>query len=387
VSQRVPEVGVVNLKERLREQAWPPLAEVIIMPSLFWLALLLGYLTGVAAAVLLLPAPLIEPLYGPLVLTTVVVLAAFGALMQLRRMRRRARRTAATPRHEPPPGDHSLVANRQVSAGESAENGSADPDREFDDHWPLVLRFEPPGVIGPSELRQILYEGRVGARLGRLTDPAAPEAALYHALPHLRAADGSQLEPARYRTTAGRCGLLGVVDRLLLLRCAEMLRATRAEGREALVLCAVAAASLTDPAFVAEIEQQLSDHPALPDDLVLALDHAVHDAPSVAAFGRLRERGLRFCLRRVGPPPTDAAAELANSGFHFVLLEGGRFAIGSGGAPGEPALLELQQAFGTAGIKLLAVDGGADRATIDLPGDWAAEAEDGAFDLARPTAA
>ncbi len=49
------------------------------MPTLFWLALLLGYLTGVAAAVLLLPAPLIEPLYGPLALATVVVLAAFGA--------------------------------------------------------------------------------------------------------------------------------------------------------------------------------------------------------------------------------------------------------------------------------------------------------------------
>ena len=54
------------------------------MPSLFWLALLLGFLTGVSAAVLLLPARLIEPLYGPLALTTVVVTAAFGALRRLR---------------------------------------------------------------------------------------------------------------------------------------------------------------------------------------------------------------------------------------------------------------------------------------------------------------
>ena len=82
------------------------------MPSLFWLALLLGYLIGVAAAVLLLPAPLIEPLYGPLVLTTVVVLGGFGVLMQLRRMRGRARRADAPPRHEPPPGDRSVVTDR-----------------------------------------------------------------------------------------------------------------------------------------------------------------------------------------------------------------------------------------------------------------------------------
>ena len=58
------------------------------MPTLFWLALLLGYLTGVAAAVFQLPAPLIEPLYGPLALATVVVLAAFALLLQLRRVRR-----------------------------------------------------------------------------------------------------------------------------------------------------------------------------------------------------------------------------------------------------------------------------------------------------------
>src|SRR5918996_414526 len=94
---RSPKAGDVNLNERLSRQVWPPLAEVIIVPTLFWLALLLGYLSGVAAAVLFLPAPLIEPLYGPLVLTTVVVLAAFGVLVQMRRVRRRAAQAPTAP--------------------------------------------------------------------------------------------------------------------------------------------------------------------------------------------------------------------------------------------------------------------------------------------------
>ena len=67
------------------------------MPSLFWLALLLGFLTGVSAAVLLLPARLIEPLYGPLALTTVVVTAACGALLRLRWVRQNGSGRAAVP--------------------------------------------------------------------------------------------------------------------------------------------------------------------------------------------------------------------------------------------------------------------------------------------------
>jgi cyclic-di-GMP phosphodiesterase, flagellum assembly factor TipF len=282
--------------------------------------------------------------------------------MQLRRMRGRA---AQIPARE---------IDQEDTAGLS------------DERWPMVVRLEPPGVIGPSELRQILYAGRVDARLRPLASLAQPDAALYHALPRLRAPDDSCLEPARYCSTAARCRLLGVIDRLLLLRCVGMLRATRKEDREAVVMCTIAAESLTDPGFAGEIEQQLSDDPQLAEGLVLALDHTVRDAPSVAVLARLRRRGMRFCLRRIGPPPVDAA-ELGESGFDFVLLEAGRFAIGPEPAPVEPALLELQRAFGTAGPSLLVGRVGFDEVAIELPGEWALTAEDGAFDLGRPTAA
>jgi hypothetical protein len=359
---RPPTAGDVNLNESLRGQVWPPLAEVTIVPILFWLALLLGYLSGVAAAVLFLPASLIEPLYGPLVLTTVVALAAFGAMLQLRRLRGPA---APTP---------------------AAEIDPVDEAGRPDDRWPMVVRLEPPGAIGPSELRQILYAGRVDARLRPLACLAQPDAALYHALPRLRAPDDSCLEPARYCSTAARCGLLGVIDRLLLLRCVGILRATRKEGREIAVMCTIAAESLTDPGFAGEIEQQLSDDPQLAESLVLTLDRTVRDGPSVAALARFRRRGVRACLRRIGPPPVDAA-ELSESGFDFVLLEAGRFAVGPEALQAEPTLLELQRIFGSAGPTLLVGRVGFDQEAVELPGEWAFTAEDGAFDLARSSAA
>jgi EAL domain-containing protein (putative c-di-GMP-specific phosphodiesterase class I) len=353
------------------------------MPTLFWLALLLGYLTGVAAAVLLLPAPLIAPLYGPLALATVVVLAGFGLLLQLRRVRGRGTPTSRPPRHGPSPGDRRAgAAGEPEPQAPPAEDGPPAGDHDPDDRWPLMVRLEAPGVIGPAELRQILYEGRVDARLRPVANPAAPQAVLYLALPCLRAVDDRELEAGRYRTTAARSGLLGLIDRLLLLRCAEMLRAGRAEGREMLVLCGIAAASLSDPAFLGEVEQQLSDDSKLADALVLALDHAVRDSASATALARLRRRGMRFCLRRVGPSPSDAV-ELRRSGFEFVLLEAGRFALDAESASDAPTQVELQRVFRGAGPTLLVGRSGA----VELSGPRAGRAEGGSFELARPSAA
>jgi cyclic-di-GMP phosphodiesterase, flagellum assembly factor TipF len=360
--------------------------EAIIMPVLFWLALLLGYLTGVVAAVLMLPARLIEPLYGPLALTSVLALAACGVLLRLRQMRRRAAPRGAASPHQPPAGRRRLPLDRDAQA-EPAADGPADA-REAQDgrRRPLMVRLEPPGAIGPAELREILYQGRVDVRLRPLATLAQPGAALYHALPRLRNGADEHLEPARYRTTAARAGLLGMIDRLLLLRCIDMLRATRAAGREPVVVCGITAASLDDPAFTAELDQQLSDDATLAKALVLALDHVVHDRPSVDAVARLRARGLRFCLRRLGPPPLDGAA-LRTAGFAYILLEADRFGQSAADPASDPALVELQRLLGADGPQLLVrrTDPAADSVTI--VGEWAFSATDATFDVARPSAA
>ncbi len=354
------------------------------MPTLFWLALLLGYLAGVAAAVLLLPAPLIEPLVGPLALTTVIAVVGFGALLRLRRVRRRDR--SAEPAAAAPAPAARRRAALATGAPAAATAGSAAPERPPEERWPLQVRLEAPGTIGPRELQQLLAEGRVDVGLRPIASLERPAAALYHALPRLHGADDSPLAPARYRASAARCGLLGTIDQRLLRRAAELLREARAEEREVTMVCGIADDSLCDPAFAAELERQLGDDPALGAQLVLALDHALRDQPGGAAQARMRRRGVRFCLRRIGPPPLDAA-ELGAGGFDFVLLEAARFALGAADDPIDPVLLELQRAFGPAGPRLLVSRVGFDEGAIALPGDWALSAADGAFDLARPHAA
>jgi hypothetical protein len=359
---------------------------VTIMPILFWLALLLGYLAGVGAAVALLPARQIEPLAGPLALATVVVVAAFGVLLRLRRLRRRAQaveaEVLALAEPAPPPD-----GRRARLATGTPEPAAVDvPDLQAESRWPLRVRLEPPGALGPRELQRLLAEGRVDVGLRPIASVDQPEAALYHALPRLHAADGSPVAPARYRASAARSGLLGLIDLRLVRRAAELLGEARGEGREVMIVCGIAADSLSDAAFGAELEQRLSDDPELAGYLVLALDHPVHDLPSVVAIAGLRGHGLRFCLRRVGPPVVDAD-ELRANGFDFVLLEAARFALGSSEGAVDPSLLELQRAFGAEGPMLLVSRAGGDEDAIALPGKWARSADDGAFDLAPPHAA
>ena len=357
------------------------------MPTLFWLALLLGYLAGVAAAVALLPARLIEPLVGPLALTTVIAVGAFGVLFRLRRAGRRdpyAEAAAGAP--DPAPAAAHTHPLGPRASGMAPAAVAAAPEHPPEARWPLQLRLEPPGAIGPRELQRLLAEGRVDVGLRPIASLERPDGALYHALPRLLAADGSHVAPARYRASAARCGLLGLIDQRLLRRSAELLREARAEGREVIIVCGIATDSLGNPAFGAEVEHQMSDDPELSEHLVLALDHAVRDQPGIAALAGMRLRGMRICLRRVGPPPLDAA-ELGASGFDFVLLEAARFALGAADGRIDPALLELQRTFGPAGPMLLVGRVGFDEEAIALPGNWALSADDGAFDLARSQAA
>ncbi len=353
------------------------------MPTLFWLALLLGYLTGVAAAVLLLPARLVEPLAGPLTLTTVIAVAAFGVLLRLRQASRLDSDVGATPVAPSKPPAASAAAAHPLRRPE-VEVDAPEPAAEA--RWPLRVGLEPPGAIGPRELQRLLAEGRVDVGLRPIARLEQPEAAVYHALPRLHAADDSPIAPARYRASAARCGLLGLIDQRLVRRSAELLRKARAEGCQVMMVCTIAAESLSNPVFGAELEQQLKDDPQFAAQLVLALDQAVRDQPGLAALARLRLAGMRFCLRRVGPPALEPA-ELGASGFEFVLLEAARFALRAPDGMIDPALLELRRGFGPGGPMLLVARTGLDEQAIVLPGNWARSADDGAFDLARSHAA
>jgi hypothetical protein len=360
------------------------------MPSLFWLALLLGYLVGVGGAIALLPAPLIEPVYGPLALTTALVVSVAGALWRSHHRQRRARglqpgapppevRATAALTTEPSPAARPMRPRAAPDAG-----GELKPERPKG-NWPLLLRLESPDVLGPSELRRTLYDGRVDALLRPLINLAEPDAPVQHAVARLCAADGTPLPPARYQSTAARCGLLGLIDRLLVTHCAKALLGAAGEGRELAIVCEIAAESLTDPGFVTELGDVTVETPQLAPRLILALDRTRLDPLAERALGRLRTSGLRVCLKRIGPPPLDAAG-LAARGFGLVMLEASRFAHAAGDREVEPALVGMQRRLAAAGLELL-VGQAEPGPTIEVLGDPGAAGRAATMAQTRPSAA
>jgi EAL domain-containing protein (putative c-di-GMP-specific phosphodiesterase class I) len=342
----------------LTRQVRSLLSEVLIMPTLFWLALLLGYLAGVSGAILVLPAPLLQPMYGPLAVTTALVVGVAGFLWRSRHRQRRAEAlepgttTPDDPARDDQATTHASAAGplwRRVAANARRALRSDRPEGS----WPLLVRLEPPGVLGPSELRLALDEGRLDALLQPLTNLAVPEAAVQHAVARLRTAEGTPLPPARYRSTAARCGLLGLIDRLLIRECAGALRRAASEGRELSVVCEIATESLNDSGFVGELSHLVVEAPRLARRLVLALDRTRLDQLAKRTLGRFRTLGGRVCLKRIGPPPPDVAA-LAEQGFDLVMLEARRFTQPpAAGQEVEPALLEIQRRLAAAGLELL----------------------------------
>jgi EAL domain-containing protein (putative c-di-GMP-specific phosphodiesterase class I) len=376
--------------------------EVSVMAPIVWLALLLGYFAGLGGAFLLLPGPVIEPLYGVLGLVTLLVVVTTAILMVAagrRAVGRSAEPGHAAPGHDPGPGAGAPPEGEASDHGPSSPEGSEgadDPDaghrpRGETSHTRLAAegsdgteapaeRFvaaaasdgtddavRPEGrhgsaLLAPSyraeapidarELQSLLLEGRVDALLRPLLGWPERPVELYHAVARLRAADGSQLAPAQYVSSARRAGLGGLIDAILVLRAAQLIWEAGTEGRELCVLAPVSPPSLNDPSFVLQLERLIARHPDLPGRLVLELDQLRLDAPATQAQARLRRLGWRFCLRRIGPPVFELAA-LAVRGFSFLRLEAPRFARAATPATAPAELRSIQKRLGDQGITIL----------------------------------
>jgi cyclic-di-GMP phosphodiesterase, flagellum assembly factor TipF len=286
---------------------------------LLWLALLLGYLAGLGVAFLFLPRGALEPFYGPLAWAAAAI-SALGVITLLHAYRRRGKTG------EPEP-DRGAAADRAAAGG------------------PLALRQDMPEPLGADLLRRAVYHGRVGAWMRPVAGLSPRRVALYRAEPRLCDHDGAFLAPDVWRPPAARLGLLGLIDRILVVRCAQIIRRIREQGGEVGLLCDLAAGRLGDPGLIDMLDELVTVHPDLGSRLVLEVGRAKLDRPADKAVARLRRIGIRLCLGRVGVRGLDAV-ELASRGFGFVR-------IAPPGSAGGPDTELVQQVLGAAGIELM----------------------------------
>ena len=135
----------------------------------------------------------------------------------------------------------------------------------------------------PHALQQSLEAGRIDALLRPLSSAERPDLRYFEAIARPRAAEGV-LAPGRYRTIAARNGWLPWLDRMLVRRCVAHLRG--AAGPQLRLLCRIDPDSLSDPAFVAELEEFADREPC-------AREPARRGARADAAAGARQRRAGR----------------------------------------------------------------------------------------------
>jgi EAL domain-containing protein (putative c-di-GMP-specific phosphodiesterase class I) len=181
---------------------------------------------------------------------------------------------------------------------------------------PWFERRNKPSAGAAEPLPPSLAAGRVAARLRPLFSAERPDLQLFEALAWPTAAGTAT--PGRYRIIAARAGWLPWLDRMLVRRCVAHLRA--GAPRQLRLLCRIDPDSLSDGAFVAELEAFAAEDPALAGQLAVSLGRTRLAASARAALAGLRDRGIAVALRRLAWHPA-TPAELRRLGFDMVQLE------------------------------------------------------------------
>jgi hypothetical protein len=294
----------------------------------FWLALLLGYLMGAGGAMVLLPPEVIGPLHGALALTTVVVVVCV-VFMLARHYRRIDRSLVTLPPTDPwSPGGGRRVAGAAPVSRRRESTEALRPARRWETteagcavQWPVATRAGLPATLAADEVRQALLEERVRIAIRPLEATPSRQIAFHHAAARLCDVGGRPFTPERYRPTLARCGLLGVMDRTVVVHAARVL-SRAVGGAELLLVCGLEAGSLSEAALAAQLEQLADDMPQLLRHMVLELHRQQLDRPSVRLMERLHDFGMGFCLHRLSlrgfRPET-----LVERGFDYVRIAHG----------------------------------------------------------------
>lgn len=340
------------------------------MPVLLWLSLLLGYVVGVAGALFLLPAPVVEPLIGRIVIASVVVMT--GTVLFLVLQRRRVglplvgeaiaaafARQAGTPSA---PGGGSADAKEAGGRSDGAKQAGGRSDDVVGDPERLEalnarradpLARAPDGALGPRELRQLLYDGRVEILARPVIALPTREQAFLKITPRLLDQREEVVPAANFRRSLARCGLEPVFDRVQVIRALQSADAGRSGEVIPLIACSIDLRSLASPVLLDGLEEFFRDHPGRGERLVLEFDRVPRDAAARQATRRLLRHGVRLGLERLSAAPLDLE-RIAEIGCQFVRLAAPRFAVLPGAAAGAlPSLGALLASAEQAGLTVV----------------------------------
>lgn len=144
----------------------------------------------------------------------------------------------------------------------------------------------------------------------------------YEALTRIRDSDGQLIRPSQFMRSAEAAGNMPVIDKMLLVRAIQVLRRLLIRKADAVVVCNISSASLSDGGFFNDFRKLLRAKPDLSDHLIFEFDQETvfhMDTLEEESLRSLKHLGFRFAVDNVTNLSMDFL-KLVSLGFHYVKV-------------------------------------------------------------------
>jgi cyclic-di-GMP phosphodiesterase TipF (flagellum assembly factor) len=215
------------------------------------------------------------------------------------------------------------------------ETGPAPPPRALTRPTTAPDHSAAPAEIGEEAsdlevfeiVREAIEENRIDLYVQPLVALPQRRPRFYETFGRIRDAYGAVVRPQRYLPVAGRAGLLGTLDNLLLFRCLQLIRQLRRKARPLPFIVNISSNTLRDTDFLPQFIDFMEHNLSLADALVF--EFAQEDlgdllGPLAGDLARLAQYGFTFSLDHVTHLDLDVEA-LAAAAFRTVKLDADTF--------------------------------------------------------------
>jgi len=233
----------------------------------------------------------------------------------------------------------------------------------------------PPSPMSPLSQSQILVAVKNAVEENRLDLYLQPMVSLpqrkvryYEAVTRLRDDKDQIITADDFVGVAEAAGLIGRIDRMVMLRCIQVLRRLMVRNKEVGVFCNVAQATLGNPATFAQCLDFLEANRALAPSFVLEFKQSTFrnlGPTETEHLAALAQRGFRFSIDHV----TDLRIEprdLADRGVRFIKVPAALLLDQRNSSTSDIHPSDLSDLLGRYGIDLIAERIEGERAVVDL---------------------
>ncbi|MBR1218686.1 EAL domain-containing protein [Bradyrhizobium sp. U87765 SZCCT0131] len=231
---------------------------------------------------------------------------------------------------------------------------------------PVAVAPSHPQVL--AAVRRAIDSNQIELYLQPLVTLPQRKVRFYEAVSRIRD-DNDQLIPATdFIAAAESAGLMGQIDRMVLLRCVQVLRRLMVRNKDVGVFCNMSATTLGDPEAFAQCLDFLDANRALAPSFVLEFKQATLRALSPADgenLAALAQRGYRFSVDHVSDLRIEPR-ELADRGVRFIKVPASLLLDQKQMSASDIHPADLSDLLGRFGIELVAERIEGERAVVDL---------------------